>query len=87
MRRAKKQKYLDSLMDKAGELNLRCKLLWPDELVTTSLQSPGSVLDAEGNWTADEGRYKKAELCKEYDLDVSFLDLAGASDLSLYPAP
>jgi magnesium transporter len=29
------------------------------------------VLDAEGNWTAQEGRYKKAELCKEYDLDVS----------------
>ncbi|KAI9637861.1 putative magnesium ion transporter [Dioszegia hungarica] len=51
-KKEKKQRYLDSLMDKAGELNLRC-----------------SVLDAEGNWTAQEGRYKKAELCKEYDLD------------------
>jgi len=32
----------------------------------------GSVLDAEGNWTAEEGRYKKSELCKEHDLDVSY---------------
>ncbi|OCF41425.1 magnesium transporter [Kwoniella heveanensis CBS 569] len=47
-----KQRYLDSLMDKAGELSLRC-----------------SVLDAEGNWTAEEGRYKKTELCREHDLD------------------
>jgi hypothetical protein len=30
----------------------------------------GSILDAEGSWTAEEGRYNKAELCKEYDLDV-----------------
>jgi hypothetical protein len=30
----------------------------------------GSVLDADGEWTLQEGRFKKAELCKEYDLDV-----------------
>ncbi|OCF55812.1 magnesium transporter [Kwoniella mangroviensis CBS 10435] len=51
-RRDRKQRYLDSLMDKAGELSLRC-----------------SVLDAEGNWTAEEGKYKKSELCREHDLD------------------
>ncbi|WVF72062.1 hypothetical protein IAT40_006874 [Kwoniella sp. CBS 6097] len=51
-KRDKKQRYLDSLMDKAGELSLRC-----------------SVVDAEGNWTAEEGRYKKTELCREHDLD------------------
>ncbi|ORY24946.1 hypothetical protein BCR39DRAFT_545311 [Naematelia encephala] len=51
-RNERKQRYLDSLMDKAGELSLRC-----------------SVLDSEGNWTAEEGRYKKTELCKEHDLD------------------
>ncbi|ORX33428.1 hypothetical protein BD324DRAFT_639740 [Kockovaella imperatae] len=45
-------RHLDSLMDKAGELSLRC-----------------SILDSEGNWTAEEGRYKKTELCREYDLD------------------
>ncbi|RXK35149.1 magnesium transporter [Tremella mesenterica] len=48
----KKMKMFESLMDKAGELSLRC-----------------SVLDVEGNWTAEEGRYKKSELCKEHDLD------------------
>ncbi|KAK4686367.1 magnesium transporter, partial [Tremellales sp. Uapishka_1] len=52
VRREKKDRYLDSLMDKAGELSLRC-----------------SILDSEGNWAAEEGRYKKAELCKEHDLD------------------
>lgn len=31
----------------------------------------GSVLDASGEWTAEEGKYKKVSLCKEYDLDVS----------------
>ncbi|WVR05459.1 hypothetical protein IAU60_002475 [Kwoniella sp. DSM 27419] len=47
-----KQRYLDSLMDKAGELSLRC-----------------SILDSEGEWRAEEGRYKKTELCREHDLD------------------
>ncbi|WRT67295.1 uncharacterized protein IL334_004263 [Kwoniella shivajii] len=51
-RKDRKQRYLDSLMDKAGELSLRC-----------------SVLDSEGNWTAEEGKYKKTELCREHDLD------------------
>lgn len=36
-----------------------------------TLKTAGSILDAEGNWTAEEGRYKKSELCKDYDLDVS----------------
>jgi len=30
----------------------------------------GSILDAQGNWTAEEGCYKKSELCREHDLDV-----------------
>ena len=30
----------------------------------------GSILDAEGNWHAEEGRYKKTELCREHDLDA-----------------
>ncbi|CAD6578699.1 MAG: magnesium ion transporter [Tremellales sp. Tagirdzhanova-0007] len=44
-KKEKKQRFLDNLMDKAGELSLRC-----------------SILDAEGNWHAEEGRYKKTEL-------------------------
>nr|XP_019013712.1 magnesium transporter [Kwoniella pini CBS 10737]OCF52493.1 magnesium transporter [Kwoniella pini CBS 10737] len=51
-RKDRKQRYLDSLMDKAGELSMRC-----------------SVLDSEGNWTAEEGKYKKSDLCREHDLD------------------
>ena len=31
----------------------------------------GSILDAEGNWTAEEGKYKKSELCRDHDLSVS----------------
>ena len=31
----------------------------------------GSILDANGNWTAEEGKYKKMDLCRAHDLDVS----------------
>ena len=43
--------------------------LW--SLVVCPAKCTGSVLDSQGNWTAEEGRYKKTELCKQYDLDVS----------------
>ena len=69
-KRERKQKYLDSLMDKAGELSLRCKQLAFSRNIGSILTVSGSIIDAEGNWTAEEGRYKKTELCKEHDLDV-----------------
>lgn len=31
----------------------------------------GSILDSEGNWTAEEGKYKKSEICRDHDLSVS----------------
>ena len=30
----------------------------------------GSIIDSNGEWRAEEGRYKKTELCREHDLDV-----------------
>lgn len=30
----------------------------------------GSILDANGNWTAEEGTYSKMDLCRAHDLDV-----------------
>ena len=75
----RKHPSIESLMDKAGELSLRCKYMessfacfvvfgpWGRLLI----HRVGSILDAQGNWTAEEGRYKKSELCREYDLDVS----------------
>nr|XP_018263656.1 magnesium transporter [Kwoniella dejecticola CBS 10117]OBR85814.1 magnesium transporter [Kwoniella dejecticola CBS 10117] len=67
-RKDRKQRYLDSLMDKAGELSLRC-----------------SVLDSEGNWTAEEGKYKKSELCREHDLDPRDLRKLDSLAPSLVP--
>lgn len=42
-------------------------------MLSAAIDRSGSILDAEGNWTAEEGRYKKAKLCAEHDLDVSDL--------------
>lgn len=65
----RKQRYLDSLMDKAGELNLHCECaIWGP-----TADAPGSILDSKGNWTVEEGSYKKTDLCRAHDLDVSLL--------------
>ncbi|CAK9785661.1 cora-domain-containing protein [Cutaneotrichosporon oleaginosum] len=48
----RRERYLDSLMDKAGHMYLKC-----------------SILDANGNWTAEEGTYRKMDLCRAHDLD------------------
>ncbi|BEI81877.1 hypothetical protein CcaverHIS002_0210370 [Cutaneotrichosporon cavernicola] len=48
----RRDRYLDSLMDKAGHMYLKC-----------------SILDANGNWTAEEGTYRKMDLCRAHDLD------------------
>ncbi|KAK8869654.1 hypothetical protein IAR55_000222 [Kwoniella newhampshirensis] len=64
----RKQRYLDSLMDKAGELTLRC-----------------SILDADGNWRAEEGKYMKSELCREHDLDPRDLRKLDSLAPSLVP--
>ena len=74
-RKERKQRYLESLMDKAGELSLRCRfrLTQANEgnQINNMLIKAGSILDSNGNWRAEEGRYKKTELCREHDLDVS----------------
>jgi len=66
-KKEKKQRYLDSLMEKAGELSLKCAsgTAWNVWLMA------GSILDSEGNWTAEEGKYKKSEICRDHDLSVS----------------
>ncbi len=43
------------------------RALSPRPLILT----PGSILDANGNWTAEEGTYRKMDLCRAHDLDVS----------------
>ncbi|GMK59247.1 hypothetical protein CspeluHIS016_0702620 [Cutaneotrichosporon spelunceum] len=48
----RRERYLNSLMDKAGHMYLKC-----------------SILDANGNWTAEEGTYRKMDLCRAHDLD------------------
>ncbi|KAL1413465.1 magnesium ion transporter [Vanrija albida] len=64
----RKQRYLDSLMDKAGELNLHC-----------------SILDSNGNWTVEEGSYKKTDLCRAHDLDPRDLRKLDSLTPSLTP--
>jgi magnesium transporter len=66
-RKERKAKYLESLMDKAGELSLRCMSILSFQ-VSANIQ--GSIIDSNGEWRAEEGRYKKTELCREHDLDV-----------------
>lgn len=65
-RARRQQRYLDSLMNKAGEVGLQCKSKERGRELT-----PGSILDANGNWTAEEGKYRKMDLCRAHDLDVS----------------
>lgn len=71
-KKEKKQRYLDSLMEKAGELSLKCKLCAVEPYRKLMI---GSILDSEGSWTAEEGKYKKSEICRDHDLSVSCFDL------------
>jgi magnesium transporter len=66
-RKERKAKYLESLMDKAGELSLRCMSSLSFLIMA---DNQGSIIDSNGEWRAEEGRYKKTELCREHDLDV-----------------
>ena len=73
-RKERKERYLESLMDKAGELSLRCE--WRvRRSPRRGIDEIGSILDSSGNWRAEEGRYKKTELCREHDLDVGGTDV------------
>jgi len=49
------------------------------------LTVPGSVLDAHGNWTAEEGTYRTLDLCRAHDLDPRDLRKLDSLTPSLVP--
>lgn len=45
----------------------------------------GSILDADGNWTAEEGTYRTMDLCRAHDLDPRDLRKLDSLNPSLVP--
>jgi len=44
--------------------------MYVQSVVLIMADGQGSIIDSNGEWRAEEGRYKKTELCREHDLDV-----------------